>query len=289
MRIIKALGKTLLFVAALYVFFRYAGDFSASQSAVLTAVAWLGYGLYEKLNLPSKAEDVFTPFCVSFYPKWYPLLLDFKLLSGKEDWKLLCDAENKIPETEFSVFRQGFSFTVIRPPSSEGLLPGLTFWNNHKTFLNDLELEAAIIERDEEDQPIGSEKKHRFFDHPSWASLPRIVFKWGAGGYEIGLEVQIDWWKKRCQSGELNELANLKQHTDHLCGTTRIVIATLPYSEFAVYYRSIEYAEQQKLQEESDKQLLANGWQRKAARDSEISDPWSSVEHKYFSVSHRSL
>ena len=64
MLVVKAIGKSLLFVALLYVFFRYAGDFSASQSAVLTAVAWLGYGLYEKLNLSRKTEDVFTPFCV---------------------------------------------------------------------------------------------------------------------------------------------------------------------------------------------------------------------------------
>jgi hypothetical protein len=48
-------------------------------------------------------------------------------------------------------------------------------------------------------------------------------------------------------------------------------------------------AEQQKVQEESDKQLVANGWQRKADRDSDIPDPWSRVEHKYFSVSHRSI
>jgi hypothetical protein len=289
MSIIKALGKSLLFVAVLYVFFKYAGDFSTSQSVVLTVVARLGYGLYEKLNLPRKAEDVFTPFCVSFFPKWYPLLLDFKLIRGEEDWKRLCEVANKVPTADFSVFRHGFSFTVIRPPSSEGLLPGLAFWNNGKVFLNDLELEAAIIENKDVLPRFRHGEKHDIFDHPSWASLPRIVFKWGDGGYEIGLEVQVDWWKERCQSGELKGLANVKQHIDYMCGTTRLVVATLPYSEFAAYYRSIDYAELKKLQEEWDKQLLTKGWQRKADRDSEIPDPWFRVEHKYFSVSHRSI
>jgi len=68
MPLLKALANSLLLVAVLYVLFRYAGDFSTSQSVVLTVVSWVVYGLYEKLNLSRKVEDVFTPFCVSFFP-----------------------------------------------------------------------------------------------------------------------------------------------------------------------------------------------------------------------------
>ena len=58
--------------------------------------------------------------------------------------------------------------------------------------------------------------------------------------------------------------------TDHLCGTTRLVIATLPYSEFAVYYQRVDYNKQGNVQAERDKQLEANGWKRKVEdRDSE--------------------
>jgi|ERR1700722_18991497 len=282
---VKALGKSLLFVAVLYAFFRYAGDFSTAQSVALTVVAWLGYGLYEKLRLSHKTEDVFTPFCVSFFPKWYELLSDLKLIRQDDDWKRLTDTVAKIPKSTFSLYRQGFSFTVIRPPTSNGLLPGLAFWNNEKIFLNDLELEASIVET--EDKSIFRLEKHELFDHPSWSGLPRIVFKSGNGGYEIRLEVHMDWWKERCASGEMKELANLKQHEDHTCGTTQVVVATLPYSEFAVFYRDTDYAES--LQNKRDKQLAAKGWQRKADRDSEIRNLWSTVEHKYFSVSYRSI
>lgn len=231
MLIVKALGNSLLFVALLYVFFRYAGEFSTRQSVVLTAVGWMGSRLYERLNLSRKTEDVFTPFRVSCIPNWYELLSDFKLIRGQDDWKRLCDAANKLPASTFSALRQGgFSFTVIRPPSSGSMPPGLAFWNNEKTFLNDLELEASVIEPEDERLQLRHGEKHDFFDHPSFASLPRLVFKFGVGGYEIGLDVQAAWWEERCQSGELKELANVKQNKDYLCGTARLVVATLPYS-----------------------------------------------------------
>jgi hypothetical protein len=150
-----------------------------------------------------------------------------------------------------------------------------------------LEFEAAIIPVEDERRRHG--ERHEFFDHPSYANLPRVVFKWGSGGYEIGLEVQIDWWEERCKSGEVKELAKLKQRQDHMCGTTRVVVATLPYSEFETYYRTVDQAQIKKLQAEWDKQLAASGWKRAAERDSEIPDPWSRVEHKYVSVSHRNI
>src|SRR5467141_684320 len=252
MVIVKVLAKSILFIALLYALFRYAGDFSTSQSVVLTIVSLIGYGLYERLNLSRKTEDVFTPFCVSFFPNWYELLSDLTLIKGEEDWKRLCEAEEKIPPSKFNMFKQGFSFTVIKPPSEEGLLPGLAFWNNQKVFLNELELSEPVIEEEGDGLRLRFGEKHKFFDHPSWSSLPRVVFRWGTKGYEIGLEVQNDWWKERCKSGELKELAKIKEHSDYLCGTTRLVIATLPYSEFAAYYQRVDYAQQGKVQAEWD-------------------------------------
>src|SRR6266851_3203895 len=176
MAIVKALAKSILFIALLYALFRYAGDFSDRESTVLAIVAWVGYGLYERLNLSRKTEDVFTPFCVSFFPNLYKLLSDLTLLKGEEDWKRLCEAANKRPASRFNVFKEGFSFTVIRPPSGEGLLPGLTFWNNRKVFLNELELNEPIIEEDGDGLRLRFGEKHKFFDHPGWSSLPRVVY-----------------------------------------------------------------------------------------------------------------
>ncbi len=60
-------------------------------------------------------------------------------------------------------------------------------------------------------------------------------------------------------------------------------------AEFALYYQNVDYDSMKKVQEAMDKQLKATGWKRKVERDSEIPDPWSHVEHKYFTVLHRSI
>jgi hypothetical protein len=61
----------------------------------------------------------------------------------------------------------------------------------------------------------------------------------------------------------VKELANLEQDKDHMCGTTRVVVATLPYSEFEAYYRANDYKKLKKLQKEWDKKrgkrLAADG------------------------------
>jgi hypothetical protein len=95
-----------------------------------------------------------------------------------------------------------------------------------------------------------------------------------------------------CKSGQIGELAKTKKQTDHLCGTTRLEVSTLPYSEFSIYYHAADYRQIKKFkkqQEARDKQLEAHKWKRKVEGDAEIRDPWSRVEHTYFIVSHRHL
>jgi hypothetical protein len=138
----------------------------------------------------------------------------------------------------------------------------------------------------------GLEKQHPYFNHPAWAELPEVYFRLGFGGYEMGLEVQIDWWEGLCESGKMGELAKVKQDRNHPCGTTRLAVATLPLSEFDfhyIYYAKVRYDQSLKLRAEVDKQLEANGWKRKGEYDPEIRSPWSHVEHKYFTVSYRDV
>jgi hypothetical protein len=288
--IAKALLKNLIVPSVLYFCFRFLGDFSSQQSAVLAVVAWIGYGLHKKLNASRTTVNLFSPFSVSIYPNWYELLSDFKLISAEDEWQKLCKAANEMPEPENTVFRRGFTFTVIKPPVDEGLLPGLTFWDNRKVFLVEVELSEPVIEIENEFSLRGRGQEHPFFHHPKWSSLPRFCFKWGTGGYEIGLEVQDDWWEHLRESNKaIGNLAKIKGARDHLCGTTRLVIATLPYSEFSLYYQNVDHDDLKKVQEAMDKQLESNGWKRQVERDSEIRDPWAHVEHKYFTVSHRSI
>src|SRR5258708_21356493 len=126
MAFIRILAKELAFLAAFYAGVRYLGDFTLRQSIALTFIALIGYELYVKLNASRRVERAFEPFCVSIYPNWYELLSDFKLIGGMEEWHRLREEAERVPASEYSVFRSGFHFTVIRPPSA-GLLPGLTF------------------------------------------------------------------------------------------------------------------------------------------------------------------
>lgn len=299
MAAIKALAKSFALGAVLYLCFLYLGGFSSRQSIVLAVLAlwvdWWGHGLYEKLHASSRVEKVFEPFCVSICPNWYQLLSDFKLIRSMEEWHRLREEAEKVPTSEHSVFRSGFLFTVIRPPSENGLLPGLTYWNDRRVFLSAVELLESIIEMNDDYLPSGGEEQHPLFKHPRWARLPELYFKPGIGGYELGLEVQNDWWKHLCENGEIGELAKTEQHDNQLCGVTRLVIATLPCSEFDWYYGKapsiVDLKKRQRWEQARDKELAANGWKRKVQTDPEfkIRDRWSHAEHKYFSVSHRGL
>jgi hypothetical protein len=287
--IVKTLAKTLVIVIAVDACLRYLGDFSAAQSNVLTGLGWLGYGLaasYAQRHGQPQGIKNFSPFCVSIQPNWYSLLLDFKLVGGKEEWERFCEAMDKKPAGEYSIFRSGILFTVIGPQSEDGMPPGLIYSDNHKRFASGADFSEGIMEL-EFGRPRRGE--HPFFKHPLWANLPEVFFKRGADGYDLGLEVQQDWWKDLCASGGIGDLANIEPDTDYLCGTTRLVIATLPYSELRLYSEPNDYEQMKARQPEIDKQLEAKGWKRQVEKNSDIPDPWWRIDHKYFAVAHREI
>jgi hypothetical protein len=303
MATVKAFAKTLLknltFLAGIYVCFRYLGDFTSRQSAVLTITAWVGYRLFEKLKNLHTAADAFSPFSACIRPDWHKLLSDFKLIRTEDEWRKLCEAVNKMPGSEYTALRHGFTFTVIKPPGEDGFLPGLTFWGNRKVFLTEVEFSEPVMPIETDWSAILEKKEHPFFHHPKGVGLlPTFCFKSGIEGYEIGLEVNDDWWERLKESKEIEGQAKIKEDRDHLCGTTRLVIATLPYSEFGLYYQRIDYNNDydrarkflQKFERARDMKLDENGWKRRQGEfDSEVPDPWSHVEHKYVTVSHRSI
>jgi hypothetical protein len=287
MATVKALAKTLGIIATVYLCCRYLGEFSSKQSAMLTALAWLGFALYEGVSASQQPAKTFSPFCVSIYPNWFALLSDFTLITSEQEYDLLWETMKKPPAGEYSVFRSGIVFTVIGPPTADGWLPGLTYLGNHKDFVSKLKIFESVIPLEHE--PGFRQREHPFFKHPLWANLPELFFKGGTDGYEIGLEVQSEWWEQVCKSGTVGELAKTKSEKDHACGTTRLTVAVLPFSEFGVYYRSDDYKNMERRHKERDKQLAAHGWKRKVERDHEIRDPWFRVDHKYFAVAHRDV
>lgn len=266
------IAQQLAAVGILYACFHYAGDFSFRQSVTLIAVTFLlRYIILENLQA-SRRTSTFSPYCVSVHPNWYKLLSDFKLIRSEEEWERLRDREPPTFKDDFlnyEVFRSGFTFTVIRPPSDPDCLevPGLTYWDNRKTFLTDVRLFEPI---------------HGLHPHAE------LFFRRGGGGYELGLKVDWSWWKNLCESGEIGELAKVKDAIDHH-GTTRLFIANLPFSAFDFYYEELDDNQLQKREEAREKELEAKGWKRKIEADSEVRDPWRRFEHKYFTVAHRGV
>lgn len=186
MAIIKVLSKELAFLGAFYVCVRYLGDFPSRQSAVLTFLAWICYELYSKLSSSRRVESVFEPFSVSIYPNWYELLSDFKLIGGMEEWHRLREETEKLPPSEYSVFQSGFHFTVIRPPS-DGLLPGLTFWDNRRIFLSDVEFSESIVKIKDEFVVPRLEKAARVFQASGVGSIARNLLQVGKRRIRIGV------------------------------------------------------------------------------------------------------
>jgi hypothetical protein len=289
----KVLLRAIVLLTVLYVGFRYLGDFSPQQSSALSVMTWLLYGLYEnlkaKFEVSQAVQNVFSPFRVSIYPNWYELLSDFKLIRSKEEWNRLDEtAEAQSKTSDYVFYRKGFSFTVLKPMTENSQPPGLMYSDNLKFFLNEADLSESIMPIDDDLGRYG--QAHPLFNHPKWSQLPEVYFKWGVGGYEIGLEVHDDWWKDLSKDGEVGELSKLTQHRDSRCGTTRLLIASLPYSEFSIYYQDVPYEQMQKHQDARDKLLEEKGWKRQHDDpDAEIRDSWSRVEHKYFAVAHRTI
>jgi hypothetical protein len=210
-------------------------------------------------------------------------LLDYKLIHSAEEYDKLyaaCGAKNG------NIIHRGYWFTVVRPPNDNGLMPGLIFWNNRNIFLSELDFCESVMGI-ESDIPMGHKERHPFLDHPAYAGTPEFYVKWGGGGYEFGLEVQYEWWESVKNSAP--NLAKIKDDRDYLCGTTRVPIASLPYSVFHEYYGSVDVGRMKKFFEVQDKQFEEKGWKRREERDSEIRDPWTRLDHKYFEVSHREI
>jgi hypothetical protein len=290
--------KNLTLLAGIYVCFRYLGDFTSGQSAVLTGTAWIGYELYAQLKNLHTAADAFSPFSVCIHPNWHKLLFDFKLIKTDDEWRKLCEAANQMRDSEYPALLHDFIFTVIKPPGQDGLLPGLTFWDNRKVFLTKAEFQEPVIRIEYSSlfpAPQDLEKEHPFFHHPLRAVLPGFCFKSGIEGYEFGLEVEYDWWEKN-----KNEYKDwkIKEKPDPASGSSRLLIATLPYSEFEPYYIDInkEYDRAPKFLEKfertRDRKLAENGWKRRPEVPDPwfgVRDPWFHVEHKYMTVSHRSI
>lgn len=280
--VLRSLGMLLLLLVGFYACFNYLAEFSIKQSIALSIVCFLVYDSIRALRARNEIEGEFTPYMVDIRVNWFNLLSDYKLIHSEEQYKRLCVVLEAKPNSPISC---GYWLTVIQPPSKNSGSFGLMYWNNHKSFQNQLDLTESICEvHNDYSYP---QKQHPNLDHPVFSDLPRFNIRCTRSGFYFGLTVNLDWW-------ELVTKANpgLKKPSDnhsHLCGTAAIFLGALPLAAFQEYYGSIDYGKLNKFLEAQSKELAATGWTIKRDTDSEIRDPWAHLEHRYFSVSHREI
>jgi hypothetical protein len=320
--ILVKIVTVLSVLALLFVCFQYLGDFSSQQSIMLTFLVFgFGFGIRtvaKEMRASSRSENAFKPFRVSVHPKWHELLADLTIISmvpkdgnkeviggreyvigvGKARENVWFAVVRELKErfvalesVPYSVFLNGFNFTVIRPPSSSvySSLPGLTYCNDRKIFLAALELSERIA-------LPGGWSEDRSFKHEWWGTAPEFFFRAGDNGYELGLEVERDWWENLRKTGEIGELAKIKSpkelKTSYRNNRLRLVTATLPYSAFSSYYEELDYDQRHKQSEVSEKEIAAHGWKHKldnSGFERPVPRGLREIEHKYFTVEHWSV
>jgi hypothetical protein len=266
--------------AGLFLCFRYLADFSPMQSAVLAMTLSIGVGvggeLYESLKAAGRSEQRLYPYSVLVEPKLHYLLLDYKLIKDAEEFRQCWEKGLK------DVLL--IHFTVLQPQHDVDL-PGLIYWGSRKSFVTQVDFEEPV-------EVVKFEQANSFIKD---LGFPPCELTWflrlGRDGYELGLNVPTEWWERIRATSEIGELAKTKAEADGMTDNTRLVVANLPWQEFDMYYDKGEFdlKRRQKQKELADKQLSKYGWKRKDRSDAEVADPWYRLEHRYFTVQHRSI
>jgi hypothetical protein len=264
-----AIGIVLFFL------FRYAGEFSSTQSLALVVLVWVGYEFYTEFRNVRQVEKDFSPFLVQVEPNWKELLRDHRLIDSDEEFDAIFEKMEQNP-TLSDVLKNGFTFTILKPGE-----PGLVFWNNRRTFHGKVDFEEEIEEIKLETPRV---------EALLWS--PRVYVRGSAGsGCEIGLDVHSKWWENICTTSA--ELAGIRADEDFTTGRTRVELAWFPSSEFRVYDpgnvpRSGSKWEREQVEIREAQQLAP--WKKHEFSPEDLKLGASLLfEHKYFWVSHRAI
>lgn len=286
----RMLTKHLLWIGLPFLTSYFLADFSLKLSFALSIIFWLFFARTQQIWEYLAVQERFEPFRVQVTPKWAELLRDYKLVESREQLREVFARAREQP-ARFNVLSHGFTFTVLRPTPGWTDFRGLLYLDNHERFASAVDLLSRVAGEDSDlDRVVNDDDRPRI----PGTSLSAFV-RWGTdGGFDLGIEVNDDWWKQFCDTAGNKELTTIKTHHDHLCGTVRLIIATLPYGEFGMYLGSEEYSlkRAEREQQERDSILATFGWKRHEETDEEtrhVFDPPNEIEHKYFMVSHRAI
>ena len=224
----------------------------------------------------------FSPYFVRVYPKWFHLLLDYKLIGKPEEWHAIQESFEELPATEYRLLRDGICFMVVQ--KSEDFERTLIYSEHHRSFASDINFEEAmkpIKLENEIDRTLQIEGYVRFF------------VRSGLDGYELGIKVPDWWWEEvgaSCPSP-------MEEDKDYATGQVKLTLAIISYREFDLYWDPVEWSSSfykkttKQIEARRDAQREKLGWEAKEHPDiPELRIDWpDSIKHKYFKVEHGTI
>ena len=149
-------------------------------------------------------------------------------------------------------------------------------------FLGEVDFKEQIT-------PLQIIDKERTSLFGSSSHTPSLFMKYGADGYNLGIIVPDWWWKDKKASSP----KPLKEDSDYPTGQISLVLATIPYSEFDLYWEpadgSLLYPNP--IWKKIEQQRIKHAWSEVEHPDiPELAIDWGqSIENKYFRVEHRAI
>jgi hypothetical protein len=283
---IKAVVAYLFAAGFFFLILVYFADFPMRQGFILVLM-WASLTRAVEL-LARRPAGRFSPYYVRVDPNWYDLLMDFKLTSKPEDWQAIRKSFEESPSTEYRVLRNGICFTVVH--QSEDFERTLIYLDNHQTFVSEVDLQEEL-------EPIRIEpedKLEREFGRLNKSDV-RLFVRFGGDGYNLGIRVPRRWWDKMKTSCP----KPMEEHADHPTGQVDLVLATISYREFDLYWEPVQWSSTfydktaKQLRSRRDEQRTRFDWktiEHDSDLGSELGIDWpESIEHKYFTVEHRAI
>jgi hypothetical protein len=262
----------IIFISILY----FVAGLSLRQAIVLGLMFWL-YSYLLSTKSSSQASTC-KPFWVRVDPQWHDILMDFKLISSTEEWHALLAASKQISNTTYSPIRDSIRFSVLGDSTNHERR--LIYFNNFQVFGVEInffaELDSVSVRRSGQAGELIGEEKISFY------------LKRGLEGYDFGIRVPAWWWK---ETGS-NRPTILSEREDALCGRIDVVLATIPYEEFHIYWQSESWSQKfiDKQDEVRQERRAKLGWKVVEHPETEIYINWPyEFESRYCHLRHDEL
>ncbi len=249
--------------------------FPLRQCIVLALIlSWL---VFLVVRAVPKKTTLFSPYWVHIRPKWYTILADYKIINSDKDWEKLQETMYADSLPEAHVFRRGVHFTVLHA-SSDGermlICRGPYHFASEVDWIEDLYPARFGL------------KEVSKFTYRAEVSDVALFLKYGAGGYKLGIRVPEKWW----MAAKASCPPPVSEDHDYPCGMVNVALALFPYSEFRVYWDSVEYDPklQKKILGSVEEQRKKHHWELDQRENPpELSINWpTTIKHRYFDVDH---